>query len=279
MNEPRYQMQDLVYLMQRLRDPEKGCPWDLKQNYRSIVPSTLEEVYEVVEAIEQDDLENLREELGDLLFQVVFYSQLASETGSFTFNDVAHAIVSKLVRRHPHVFPSGSLYQDSTPVVPLSDEQLHAQWDRIKQEEKSRRSRAQEGVSSLLADIPQAIPALQRAYKIQKKLASVGFDWSSAEELFPVLAAEIEELRVALAAAQRRAIEEEAGDVLFAAVNLCRHLGLDPETALRAANRKVEQRFAYVEKGLQMQGKTPAAAHQPEMERLWQEAKRPPPPG
>lgn len=274
MTEKLYTLDDLVYLMQRLRDPERGCPWDLKQTCQSIVPSTLEEVYEVVEAIENNDVDNLREELGDLLFQIVFYSQMAREQSQFDFNDVAHAIVSKLVRRHPHVFASGKLYDDTGDVQPLSDTELHAQWERIKQEEKQMSSRPRNGEGRLLGDIPAAIPALQRAYKIQKKLATVGFDWKEPGELFPIVEQELDEVRQAIATGSREKIEEELGDVLFAVVNLCRHLAVEPETALRGANRKVQQRFAFVEEGLQRQGKTPEQASLDEMELLWQQAKQ-----
>lgn len=266
----RYTIEDLVYLMQKLRDPDKGCPWDLKQSFETIVPSTLEEVYEVVDAIERQDYDNLGEELGDLLFQVVFYSQLASESALFDFNDVAHRIVEKLVRRHPHVFPTGELRGDDSADRNIDDATLHAQWERIKQEEKRHRQAAPPGV---LDGIPLALPALQRAFKIQKKLAGVGFDWQSASELFPVVEAELQECRDAVTTGSRPCIEEELGDVLFAVVNLCRHLKVDPEHALRAANHKVEQRFASVEAGLRSRGKTPESASMAEMETLWQQAK------
>lgn len=271
--EKTFTIVDLVYLMKRLRDPQRGCPWDLKQTYRSIVPSTLEEVYEVVEAIENNDIENLREELGDLLFQVVFYSQMASEEKHFDFDEVAHTIVAKLVRRHPHVFPSGNLYDDSA-VQPLSDVELHAQWERIKQEEKRPRQSAGSAREYVLDGIPAAIPALQRAYKLQKKLATVGFDWQHAEQLFPVVEQEIGEVREAVNAGSVEKIEEELGDVLFAVVNLCRHLQVDPESALRRTNDKVRQRFAYIEDELDKQGKTPQQAGLAVMEDLWQQAKQ-----
>lgn len=273
MSEPVFTIKDLIFLMQRLRDPQRGCPWDLKQTYQSIVPSTLEEVYEVVEAIENNDRDNLREELGDLLFHVVFYSQMASEADEFDFDDVAHGIVAKLVRRHPHVFPSGQLYEDGL-IQPLSDQELHAQWERIKQQEKKLSGKEHSDHVSLLGDVPKAIPALQRAYKIQKKLATVNFDWKQTEELFPVVLQEIQETQEALRTGTAAEVEEELGDVLFAVVNLCRHLKVDPETALRHANRKVEQRFAFVEAGLAVQGKKAEQASMEEMESLWQEAKR-----
>jgi len=274
MTENLYSLDDLICLMQRLRDPERGCPWDLKQTCQSIVSSTLEEVYEVVEAIENNDIENLREELGDLLFQVVFYCQMSSENHYFNFQDVAHAIVAKLVRRHPHVFPTGKLHDDIRSVQPLTDIELHAQWERIKQDEKKLRPGKRDEKQYLLSDIPAAIPALQRAYKIQKKLATVGFDWKTALEVFPIVEQEMQEVREAMDACQPEKVEEELGDVLFAVVNLCRHLGVEPETALRSANRKVQQRFSFVEDALQEKGKTPDNASLDEMEALWQQAKR-----
>ena len=265
----QYTLADLVYLMARLRDPQSGCPWDLKQNFHSIIPSTLEEVYEVVEAIERADKDNLREELGDLLFQVVFYSQLAREEHAFTVDDVIHGIVAKLVRRHPHVFPSGNLYDKESSARDLSDEAVVAQWERIKQTEKQVESKKM----GLLDGIPRALPALQRAYKLQKKMASVDFDWKQVAEVIPVVEAEWRELGEAIASENADAIEEEMGDMLFALVNLARHLKLDPETALRRSNLKVEQRFAYIEQQLAMRGSTVAEASQAEMEALWQQAK------
>ena len=265
----QYTLADLVYLMARLRDPQSGCPWDLKQNFHSIIPSTLEEVYEVVEAMERADKDNLREELGDLLFQVVFYSQLAREEHAFTVDDVIHGIVAKLVRRHPHVFPSGNLYDKESSARDLSDEAVVAQWERIKQTEKQVESKKM----GLLDGIPRALPALQRAYKLQKKMASVDFDWKQVAEVIPVVEAEWRELGEAIASENADAIEEEMGDMLFALVNLARHLKLDPETALRRSNLKVEQRFAYIEQQLAMRGSTVAEASQAEMEALWQQAK------
>lgn len=274
MTKKSYTLDDLLYLMRHLRDPERGCPWDLKQTYQSIVSATLEEVYEVVEAIENNDITNLREELGDLLFQVVFYSQMASEDNYFNFSDVAHDIVAKLVRRHPHVFPSGTLYSDDKDAQPLTDEELHAQWERIKHEEKQLLRVKGSRTTGLLGEIPMAIPALQRAYKIQKKLAMVGFDWNTPEEIFPIIEQEIQEVYGAVASGSQEKVEEELGDVLFAVVNLCRHLKVEPETALRGANRKVQRRFAYIEAALQQKDKTPEQASLDEMEVLWQQSKR-----
>lgn len=272
-NKIRYNINDLVYLMARLRDPNTGCPWDVKQTFASIVPSTLEEVYEVVDAIEKNDNDNLQEELGDLLFQVVFYGQMASEENLFDFADITHGIVAKLVRRHPHVFPSGDLYDNDSSRRDIDETTLLTQWERIKQEEKHNKQTAT-SMSGVLDSVPVAMPALQRSYKIQKKLAAVGFDWLAAADLFPVVDSELQEVREAIASGTQDDIEEEIGDVLFAAINLARHYKVDPESALRRVNRKVTQRFAYVEAQLKLQGKTPEQASMDEMELLWQQAKK-----
>ena len=200
---------------------------------------------------------------------MVFYSQLAREEHAFTVDDVIHGIVAKLVRRHPHVFPSGNLYDKESSARDLSDEAVVAQWERIKQTEKQVESKKM----GLLDGIPRALPALQRAYKLQKKMASVDFDWKQVAEVIPVVEAEWRELGEAIASENADAIEEEMGDMLFALVNLARHLKLDPETALRRSNLKVEQRFAYIEQQLAMRGSTVAEASQAEMEALWQQAK------
>jgi len=272
-NSVRYGMKDLVYLMSRLRDPETGCPWDVKQTFESIVPSTLEEVYELVEAIEKNDKANVQEELGDVLLHVIFYSQMAAEEKSFTFDDVAHGIVEKLVRRHPHVFPSGDLYENDSSQRNIDEKTLFEQWDRIKQAEKGDKQTLDANTGTL-SGVPAALPALQRSYKIQKKLAAVGFDWKNKEELFPVVESELQEFKHATDSRVQEDVEEELGDVLFAIVNLARHYKIEPETALRRANRKVEQRFAYIEEQLKQQGKTPAQASMEEMELLWQAAKK-----
>jgi nucleoside triphosphate diphosphatase len=269
----RYAMADLVYLMARLRNPDTGCPWDVKQTFASIVPSTLEEVYEVVDAIEKKDNTNLLEELGDLLFQVVFYGQMASEAHLFNFDDITHNIVEKLLRRHPHVFPSGQLYDHDISRRNIDDKTLLEQWERIKSEEKLGKQTAS-AAQRVLDVIPVAMPALQRSYKIQKKLAAVGFDWKSAEELFPVVESEWREVQEAVASGIQDSVEDEIGDMLFAMVNLARHYKVDPESALRRSNRKVERRFAYIEDQLMLQGKTPAQASMDDMEMLWQQAKK-----
>jgi len=272
MNKSRYSINDLLYLMQRLRDPQKGCPWDVKQTFTSIIPSTLEEIYELVDALEQNDRDHIREELGDVLLHVVFYSQMADEEKSFAFADVVHGIVAKLVRRHPHVFPSGDLYEDDASKRNIDDTTLFAQWDRIKQEEKQKDATSEQNTGTL-SGIPRAMPAMQRSYKIQKKLAAVGFDWKSADELLPIIDGELQELREGLQRNDSANIEEEIGDVLFAVINLARHAKVDPETALRHVNDKVAARFAFIEARLREQGKSPADATLDEMEVLWREAK------
>lgn len=271
-------IQDLILLMQRLRHPEHGCPWDVKQDFKSIVPSTLEEVYEVVEAIENEDYDNLKEELGDLLFQVVFYAQMADEEGLFDFESVAQGIVDKLVRRHPHVFPDGSLHHSPGTVTPLSDEELKTQWENIKLEEKKLKlqgQKRQEPNNGFLSDIPTAIPALQRAEKMQRKMRHVGFDWPQASPLFDVVADELKECQQAfLEGGNQASIEAELGDILFSVVNLARHLKIDPETALRKTNQKVEQRFHFIEQELEIENKTLEKASFAEMDALWEKAKR-----
>ncbi len=253
----------LLQLMARLRDPERGCPWDLAQTYASIVPHTIEEAYEVADAIERADLPELKAELGDLLFQIVFYSQLATEQGAFGFADVVRGITDKMTRRHPHVFGDASL---------RSADQLSGQWERIKAEERASKGEAARGV---LDGVPPALPALTRAVKLQQKAARVGFDWG---ELAPVLAKiveEIDEIRAEIVVgAPRERLADELGDVLFACANLARHLGLDPEAALRGTNAKFERRFGHIERALAADGRRPQDASLDEMDALWEQAKR-----
>ncbi len=266
-----YTIEDLQVLMARLRDPQTGCPWDLKQSYRTIVPSTLEEVYEVVDAIEREDYENLQEELGDLMFQVIFYCQLANEEERFSFAEVVSGIVEKLLRRHPHVFPNGCLEEAalSNDANGMDAQAVTEQWERIKQQEKQQR-----GPQTLLADIPVALPALARAKKIQKKMAVVGFDWETPQAVFAKLREEVDECEAAMQSADQVHIEDEIGDILFAVVNLARHYKADPETLLRRANQKVMSRFDFIEKSLVEQGVSLEQASLDEMEALWQSAKQ-----
>ena len=253
------EMQALLELMARLRDPENGCPWDREQTYATIVPHTIEEAYEVADAIAREDWEELRSELGDLLFQVVFYAQIAREEGRFDFADVARGIVEKMTRRHPHVF-SDEFYATAAEQT--------ASWERIKASEKTRQT------PGVLDGIPLALPALTRAVKLQKKASRVGFDWGALEPILAKLAEEIAEVRheIAIQAPPER-LADELGDVLFVVANLARHLKLDPEAALRGTNAKFERRFRRIEQWLAEGGRAPVDSTLAEMDTLWERAK------
>ncbi|CAM5232366.1 Nucleoside triphosphate pyrophosphohydrolase OS=Stutzerimonas stutzeri OX=316 GN=CXK95_12610 PE=4 SV=1 [Stutzerimonas stutzeri] len=267
-----YQLPDLLHLMARLRDPQHGCPWDLQQNYASIVPHTLEEAYEVADAIESGDFDHLSGELGDLLFQVVYYSQLAKEEGRFEFATVVDAITRKLVRRHPHVFPDGDLY--GSPELPRLDEAaIKQRWEEIKAEERAEKAAAPEQLS-LLDDVPAALPALSRAAKLQKRAAQVGFDWPEALPVVDKVREELDEVLVAMSENDAEAIAEELGDLLFVVVNLARHLKVDPENALRGANGKFERRFRFIEQALRQAGRPIENCTLEELDALWDAAKR-----
>ncbi len=267
-----YQLNDLLHLMARLRDPQHGCPWDLQQNYASIVPHTLEEAYEVADAIESGDFDHLPGELGDLLFQVVYYSQLAREEGRFDFATVVDAITRKLVRRHPHVFPDGDLY--GSPELPRLDEAaIKQRWEEIKAEERAEKAAAPEQLS-LLDDVPSALPALSRAAKLQKRAAQVGFDWPEALPVVDKVREELGEVLEAMSENDPQAIAEELGDLLFVVVNLARHLKVDPENALRAANGKFERRFRFIEQALREAGRPIESCDLEELDGLWGEAKK-----
>lgn len=266
-----YNLDDLLHLMARLRDPQYGCPWDLKQNYASIVPHTIEEAYEVADTIERGDFEHLQGELGDLLFQVVYYSQLAREEGRFEFDGVVDSITRKLIRRHPHVFPTGELYAPvDTPS--LSEAQVKSRWEEIKAEERAEKSQPEQ--LSLLDDVPATLPALSRAAKLQKRAATVGFDWPAALPVLDKVREELDEVLQAMADGDADALEDEVGDLLFAAVNLARHLKQDPEHALRRANRKFERRFRFIEQALRDSGRPIEDCDLDELDALWGEAKR-----
>ncbi|GLO47297.1 MULTISPECIES: nucleoside triphosphate pyrophosphohydrolase [Pseudomonas] len=266
-----YTLEDLLHLMARLRDPQYGCPWDLKQNYASIVPHTIEEAYEVADTIERGDFEHLQGELGDLLFQVVYYSQLAREEGRFEFDGVVDSITRKLIRRHPHVFPTGELYAPvDTPS--LSEAQVKSRWEEIKAEERAEKSQPEQ--LSLLDDVPAALPALSRAAKLQKRAATVGFDWPAALPVLDKVREELDEVLQAMADGDADALEDEIGDLLFATVNLARHLKHDPEHALRRANRKFERRFRFIEQALRDSGRPIEDCNLDELDALWGEAKR-----
>jgi ATP diphosphatase len=256
----------LIDIMAALRTPGSGCPWDLEQNFATIAPYTIEEAYEVADAIARGDLDDLRDELGDLLLQVVFHARMAQEQGAFDFGDVVHALTEKLVRRHPHVFG------DARGLTPEAVEGL---WERIKAQERAQRPQGgrREEAATALAGVPVTLPALTRALKLQAKAGQVGFDWNDPLTVLAKIREEAGEIEAELAADRRSAARAEVGDLLFAVVNLARHLDVDPEATLRAANRKFERRFASVERALADRGKTPQAATLEEMEELWNEAK------
>lgn len=271
-------VEKLLLVMSMLRDRQSGCPWDLEQSISSLVPYTLEEVYEVVDAIEKNDMVELEDELGDLLFQVVFYAQIAMENGHFDFDDIASAITRKLVRRHPHVFPDGDVMkfgQESD----ISSDQVAVNWEIIKKqerEEKQARRGEQEAAEALsvLDDVPSALPAMERAKKLQKRAASHGFDWPDLEPVVAKLREEMDELEEALAGGNKERVQAELGDVLFAAVNLARHTNIEPEAALRGTNQRFESRFRWIETRLAAQGKTLDRTNLDELDTLWNEAKQ-----
>jgi ATP diphosphatase len=252
----------LIEVMAALRHPETGCPWDLQQDFASIAPYTIEEAYEVADAIERGDLEHLKDELGDLLLQVVFHARMAEERGAFNFGAVVEAITSKLLRRHPHVF--GDLGRHS----PAEVERL---WARIKEDE--RQAQGLRPAQGVLADVPVALPALARALKLQAKASTVGFDWNDPRAVLAKIREEADEIERALDRDDKGEIASEAGDLLFAVVNLARHAGADPEAVLRQTNGKFERRFRFIEDRLAQQGRAPAEASLEEMDRLWEEAK------
>ena len=255
----------LLDIMRRLRDPKSGCPWDVEQSFATIAPYTIEEAYEVADAIANGNLEALREELGDLLLQVVYHAQMADETGAFDFAGVAAGIADKMVARHPHVFGDIEVADAAA--------QRHA-WEAQKERERRRKAEAGGWAPGVLDDVPLALPALLRAEKLQKRAARVGFDWPEAAQVLDKIEEEIAELRAELASgAGSDRLEDELGDLLFAAANLARHLNIDPEAALRRTNRKFEVRFRRIEALLAAAGRTPAEASLDEMEALWQRAK------
>ncbi|MES9898903.1 MAG: nucleoside triphosphate pyrophosphohydrolase [Sedimenticola sp.] len=255
---------ELIEIMARLRDPKKGCPWDREQTFATIVPYTIEEAYEVADAIERGDMGELRDELGDLLFQVVFYAQMAREQGSFDFSDVVHAINTKMLRRHPHVFADAEVSDVA--------EQSRA-WERLKAEE--RRKKAEEGAHGQLDGVAQALPALLRAEKLQKRAAKVGFDWPDVAGVVAKVDEELNEITDELEDAGNPVrLREEVGDLLFSCVNLARRLDVDAESALREANGKFEKRFRRMEQILDSQGLKLPAIEMDQMDRLWEQVKR-----
>ncbi|WP_210482972.1 nucleoside triphosphate pyrophosphohydrolase [Microvirga antarctica] len=261
----------LLEIMAALRTPGTGCPWDLDQTFESITPYTIEEAYEVVDAIQRGDLSDLRDELGDLLLQVVFHAQMAGEQGVFDFGDVVEAITGKLIRRHPHVFGT---------TRDLSAGEVKTLWDEIKLAEKRDRRETRERLGAppepgetFLGGIPTALPALTRAQKLTAKAAKVGFDWPDPGQVVDKIQEELAEVADAAASGQRDRVEDEIGDLLFAAANLARHYDIDPETALRRTNAKFERRFGFIETALGHRGESLSQASLETMEELWMEAK------
>lgn len=255
-------VESLLEIMRALRDPETGCPWDLRQDFDSIVPFTIEETYELAAAIASGDPAQIRDELGDVLFQVVFYAQIASERSLFDFTDVADAISEKLVRRHPHVF-------DAAEEEPITEAEVKARWEAIKEQERSRKNQ-----NGTLDDVPLALPSLSRAQKLQKRAAGVGFDWPDLDGVFAKVDEEIGELKEAVQALDAEAVEDEMGDIFLAMVNLARHLGVDAEAALRKANSRFEGRFRLMEVAAVEEGSRLQEEDLEQLERRWQTAKR-----
>ena len=250
-----------------LRDKEFGCNWDKKQTYQSIAPYTLEEAYEVIDAIERADFEGLKDELGDLLFQVIFYSQIAKEEERFNFDDVVDAIVNKMLRRHPHVFPDGDLQRFGEPSH-LSEEEISAQWQNIKAQEK-----AQQPPRGILDEVPVSMPGMMQAVKLQQKAAKFGFDWPEIQPVFAKIREELAELEDAIAEGESEHVVEEMGDVLFAVTNLARHLQVSPDMALQKTNSKFRRRFARIESLLTEQQRKLTDCSLDELDRYWEQAK------
>ena len=251
-------IQDLIGIMARLRDPERGCPWDRVQTFRTVAPHTIEEAYEVADAIERENLTDLLDELGDLLFQVVFHAQIAREAGEFGFEDVVDAIAGKMIRRHPHVFGDAG---------EMNLAEQSQQWEEMKAAERT----GSGGGGSLLDGVPVGLPALTRAVKLQRRAARCGFDWSNSDEVFDKIAEELAELKDAVRAGDRTGIDDELGDLLFTVANIARHVGSDPESCARSANRKFERRFRELERRA---GATSAEAlTTADLDTIWSEIK------
>jgi ATP diphosphatase len=259
---PSRDIQRLIAIMAALRTPGTGCPWDLEQDFGSIAPYTIEEAYEVADAIDRGDYDHLADELGDLLLQVVFHARMAEEQGLFAFGDVVEAITTKMIRRHPHVFGEAR---------DLSAAAVKGLWDQIKADEKA--SRGAQEPTGALAGVPVGMPALTRALKLQEKAGKVGFDWNDPKAVLAKIREEADEVEAALDAGDRHDAASEVGDLLFAVVNLARHLGGDPERVLRATNMKFERRFASIEKALAERGSSPQQSTLSEMDALWDAAK------
>lgn len=274
-----YTIEDLKNLMARLRDPETGCPWDTRQSYRTIVPHTLEEAYEVADAIEREDYPHLKDELGDLLFQVIFYTQLGREDGHFDFDGVVDHLVRKLVRRHPHVFPEGTLESRIDPDNRPDEAWIKESWERIKAEERAMKPAPEASAQlSRLDGIARTLPAMARAEKLQKRAARHGFDWPNVGPVFDKLHEEIDELKEAWEAAQTGAgdpdaVEDELGDLLFVCVNLARFMKVNPEQALNRTNHKFDARFRAIERVLEREGRDMDEESLEALDAVWQAVK------
>ena len=273
--EKKSAIEKLQEIMAMLRDKVHGCPWDLDQTLVSLIPHTIEEVYEVADAIEKNDIDNIVDELGDLLFQVIFYAQIGNEEKIFNFEDVANAIVRKLLRRHPHVFPTGDAKSFGRGKKISSDEVV-TNWESIKLEEKKEKLEESnsESARSVFDNLPGALPALQKSVKLQKLAGKVGFDWPDTSGVLVKLKEEIVELEEAIGKSNKQEIESEFGDVLFTAVNMARHLNVDPELALRGANGRFKNRVVWIENELGKNGEFVSGKNIDDLNQLWNEAKR-----
>jgi len=254
----------LIEIMAALRTPRSGCPWDLKQTFQTVIPYTIEEAYEVADAVARGNMEDLREELGDLLLQVVFHARMADELGYFDFGDVVESLIHKLLRRHPHVFADAQA---------ATAQDVQDIWRRIKSSEKAQKGEPPTVLESAVGNVPLALPGLTRAVKMQTNVAAVGFDWKNARAVFQKLREETDEVEAALEGGDHTATEEEIGDLLFTVANLARHMNVDPEGAIRAANAKFERRFRFIEAELARTDLAPSDVSLHEMEALWQLAK------
>ena len=273
-----YSIEDLKHLMARLRDPDTGCPWDTRQTFASIVPHTLEEAYEVADAIERGDYPHLKDELGDLLFQVIFYTRMGQEQGHFDFDSVVDQLVSKLIRRHPHVFPEGTLESEVDPRNRPDEAWIKASWERIKAEERALNPRPEAATASRLDGVARTLPAMARAEKLQKRASNHGFDWPDIEPVFDKLHEEIDELKEAWHAAQAGtgptdALEDELGDLLFVCVNLACFMKVNPEQALKRTNHKFEARFRAIESRLADEGRDMDDETLAALDAIWQQVK------
>lgn len=259
-------IEQLLEIMEKLRDPKNGCPWDIEQTFKTIAPYTIEEAYEVAEAIAEEDMVELKSELGDLMFQVVFYTQMAKEEGHFDFNDVVQAIADKMIARHPHVFGVKSIVDAEAQTIA---------WEEMKAEERKRAAEKKGRPLSVLDNVAHTLPALTRAIKLQNRAARVGFDWPDTAPVFDKIKEELEELRAEIVANDNPdRIAEEYGDFLFVVANLGRHIGVEPETILAQTNRKFTRRFHYIEERLRENNKSPETSSLEEMDHYWNEAKK-----